>query len=323
MHRRSILRTIPLASSLLLLGRAGTAEAAGSFNAFLVEVDRMAAARGVSYATRAAALRGLQPDPKVIQFENYQPEFTQTWVQYSAKRLTAARITDGRQHAAAADQVLADVRARFGVDPGVIMGIWGLETNYGSYTGGYSVVQSLATLAWSGHRLAYFRDELIAALEIIDSGAVTAAGMTGSWAGAMGQPQFMPSVYRRLAVSFDGRGRPNIWTSIPDSLASIGNYLRNSGWRLGQPWGEPVVIGPALGGDGDTTLPLGRWLAMGVERLPRHPWVAEDTPARLVLPDGAGGASFLVYPNFKAIRRYNPSDFYALSVGLLGNAIIA
>lgn len=325
MRRRTLLRSIPATSALLLLGSAEAVEAADSFNQFLMGVDRMAAARGVSYRTRLATLRGLQPNPDVIRLNNYQPEFTQTWAQYSAKRLSASRIAAGRQNDATYRGVLGSVRARFGVDPGVIMGIWGLETNYGAYTGGYSVVQSLATLGWSSQRGAYFRGELIAALQIIDGGAVTPEGMTGSWAGAMGQPQFMPSVYQRLAVSYDGQSRPNIWTSVPDSLASIANYLRRSDWAPGQPWGEAVMLDPAIRSQAagtDQTLPLADWIGMGVRRQPDHPSVSLATPTRLVLPDGAGGASFLVYPNFKAIRRYNPSDFYALSVGLLGDLVV-
>lgn len=325
MRRRTLLHAIPAASAALLLGSAGAAEA-DSFNAFLVGIDRTAAGKGVSYRTRVAALRDLQPNQDVIRLNGHQPEFTQTWVQYSQKRLSQARIDAGRQNDAAYHSVLATVRARFGVDAGVIMGIWGLETNYGSYTGGYSVVQSLATLGWSSQRRAYFSAELISALQIIDSGAVTPQGMTGSWAGAMGQPQFMPSVYQRLAVSYDGQGRANIWTSVPDSLASIANYLRSSGWRLGEAWGEAVVLPPDVNRQAyapDQTLPLSRWLGYGLRRLPSHPPVALATQARLVLPDGPGGAAFLVYPNFKVIRRYNPSDYYALSVGLLGDLVTA
>jgi membrane-bound lytic murein transglycosylase B len=180
------------------------------------------------------------------------------------------------------------------------MGIWGLETNYGTYTGGFSVVQALATLGWTSHRPGYFRSELVSALTILDSGAVTPQGMTGSYAGAMGQPQFMPSVYLKLAISFTGTGRPDIWTSVPDSLASIANYLSTSGWRGDAPWGEAVL------------------LASRVDAA-----VAYSMPARLIQPDGVGGAAYLVYPNYHAIRRYNPSDFYALSVGLLGDLITA
>ncbi len=327
MRRRSLLRSIPFGSAALLLGSGGAALAdSGSFESFLAAFDREAAASGISDSTRRAALYGLQPNSDVIRLDNYQPEFTETWAQYSAKRLSAARIAAGQQHFTTYNQVLAAIRSEFGVDSGAIMGIWGLETNYGSYTGGFSVVQALATLGWNSHRPAYFRSELISALRIIDHGAVTPAGMTGSYAGAMGQPQFMPSVYLRLAVSFSGEGRPNIWTSVPDTLASIANYLRVSGWRQGLPWGEPVVLSPSVDApaiDPDQALPLAQWVAMGVRRLPGHPWAPESLPARLILPDGAGGAAFLVYPNYRAIRRYNPSDFYALSVGLLGNLVTA
>ncbi|HEX3984600.1 MAG TPA: lytic murein transglycosylase [Acidisoma sp.] len=327
MRRRSLLHAIPAASAALLLGSGDVAVAAsGSFQSFLVAIDRQAAARGISYATRRAALYGLQPNADVIRLDNYQPEFTQTWAQYSAKRLSQARIAAGRQNYAAYNQVLAAIRSEYGVDPGVILGIWGLETNYGSYTGGFSVVQALATLGWSSHRPSYFRSELIAALTILNGGAISPQGMTGSYAGAMGQPQFMPSVYLKLAVSFSGQGRPNIWTSVPDSLASIANYLRVSGWRQGLPWGEAVVLGPTVDApaiDPDQAMPLSQWLAMGVRRIPGHPDVPASLPARLIQPDGAGGAAFLAYPNYRAIRRYNPSDFYALSVGLLGNRVTA
>jgi len=326
MRRRSFLYAIPATSTALLLGSLGEAEAADSFNQFLVGVDSMAAAKGVSYRTRLATLRGLQANADVIRLNNHQPEFTQTWAEYSQKRLSQARIAAGQQKDAAYRGVLSSVRAGFGVDPGVIMGIWGLETNYGSYTGGYSVVQSLATLGWTSARRDYFRNELISALQIIDGGAVSPQGMTGSWAGAMGQPQFMPSVYQRLAVSYDGHGRPDIWTSVPDSLASIANYLRRSGWRMGETWGEAVILPPDVNRqvyEADQTLALSRWLSLGVRRLPQHAAMSLATPARLVLPDGVGGASFLAYPNFKAIRRYNPSDYYALSVGLLGDLVTA
>jgi membrane-bound lytic murein transglycosylase B len=262
----------------------------------------------------------------VIDLINRQPEFTQTWAQYSAGRLSATRIAHGKENFAAYRTTLTAVQDRFGVDPSVIMGIWGLETNYGTTTGGFSVVQALATLGWSSHRASYFQSELLAALRILDHGDITPAAMTGSYAGAMGQPQFMPSVYLKLAVDFTGDGRRDIWTNTPDSLASIGNYLHVSGWRNGEPWGESVVLGAgvdAAGNDPDQAQPLSNWLAMGVRRLPGHRAVSSAMPARLIQPDGVGGSSFLVYPNYKAIRRYNPSDFYALSVGLLGDIVTA
>jgi membrane-bound lytic murein transglycosylase B len=326
MRRRTLLHAIPAASAALLLGPIAHAHAGVSFQAFLAEVDAQAAAHGISYATRRAALAGLGPNQDVIDLDNRQPEFTQTWAQYSAKRLSAARIAEGQKNYAPNRTLLDAIYTQYGVSPGVIMGIWGLETNYGSYTGGFSVVQALATLGWSSHRPAYFRSELVSALAIIDSGAVTPQGMTGSYAGAMGQPQFMPSVYLKLAVSFSGTGRPDIWTSVPDSLASIANYLAVSGWRGNEPWGEAVLISPSVDAaaiDPDQAQPLSSWLAMGVRRLPNHPTVASSMAARVIQPDGVGGDAFLVYPNYRAIRRYNPSDFYALSVGLLGDLITA
>jgi membrane-bound lytic murein transglycosylase B len=326
MQRRTLIRSIPAASAAVLLGSGAAAHAAGSFQAYLAGVDREAAARGISYATRRAALSGLGPNQDVIDLDNRQPEFTETWAQYSAKRLSAARVANGRTNYAPNRTLLDAIHTEYGVGPGVIMGIWGLETNYGTYTGGFSVVQALATLGWSSHRPGYFRSELISALSIIDSGAVTPQGMTGSYAGAMGQPQFMPSVYLKLAVSFTGTGRPDIWTSVPDSLASIANYLSTSGWRGNAPWGEAVLLSSRVDAaaiDPDQAQPLSSWLAMGVRRLPNHPTVGYSVPARLIQPDGVGGDAFLVYPNYHAIRRYNPSDFYALSVGLLGDLITA
>jgi membrane-bound lytic murein transglycosylase B len=323
MHRRRILTLLSAAGAASLVG-VSRADAAGAFQDYLVSVDRQAMSAGISYATRRATLYGLQPNEKCIELINRQPEFTQTWAQYAAARLSSTRIANGRQNYAAASGLLNAIRARFGVDPGVIMGIWGLETNYGQNTGGFSVVQALATLGWASHRGPYFRSELIAALRILDRGAISPQGMTGSYAGAMGQPQFMPSVYLKLAVDYGGQGRPNIWTSTPDSLASIANYLKKSGWHAGEPWGEQVILGPNIqpaGIDPDQAQPLRSWLSMGVRRLPHARAVYATIPARLILPDGVGGDSYLVYPNFKVIRRYNPSDFYALSVGLLGDIV--
>jgi membrane-bound lytic murein transglycosylase B len=323
MQRRQILSLLAATGATSLAG-ISAAEAAGAFQDFLASFDRQAAAAGVSYATRRATLYGLQPNQKCLDLINRQPEFTQTWVQYESKRVSATRIADGEQNYAAARSVLGNIRGQFGVDPGVIMGIWGQETDYGRATGGFSVVQALATLGWASHRASYFRSELVAALRILDRGAISPQGMTGSYAGAMGQPQFMPSVYLKLAVDYDGNGRPNIWTSTPDSLASIANYLKKSGWRAGEPWGEQVQLSPSIqpaGIDPDQAQPLGQWLAMGVRRMQGAPQAYTSMPARLILPDGVGGQSFLVYQNFKVIRRYNPSDFYALSVGLLGNLV--
>ena len=205
----------------------------------------------------------------------------------------------------------------------MIAGIWGLESSFGTGTGDFHVVESLATLGWEGRRAGFFRGELLAALRILDHGDVVPAAMTGSYAGAMGQPQFMPSSYLRYAVDFDGHGRRDIWTSKPDVLGSIANYLAQSGWHDGQTWGQEVSLPPGLDATGrDAKRPLADWARAGVRPLGGH-WASSlDTPAGILAPDGAAGESFAVFGNFAAIRRYNPSDYYAIAVGLIGDQVL-
>lgn len=283
-----------LSRRLLLAAALSTAAAApGSFQTFLAGLRTDARRAGISPITLDRALAGLQPNQKVLDRDRHQPEFTMTWAQYRALLITDQRIANGRVAYQQNSGLFGRVRDRFGVDPGVILGIWGLESSFGTGMGDFHVVEALATLAWEGRRATFFRGELMAALHILDHGDVTPAHMLGSYAGAMGQPQFMPSSYLRYAVDFEGNGKRDIWTSKPDVLASIANYLEQSGWQGGQPWGRQLVA-PQPGMQG-----------------------------KLLQPDGPGGETFVVYPNFNAIRRYNPSDFYALAVGLLGDAVVA
>ncbi len=247
-----------------------------------------------------------------------------SWAQYRALLVTDKRIEAGRTALTRTRPVLTQVQQTYGVAPEVILGIWGLESSFGEKMGDFRVVDALATLAWDSGRRSFFRSELIAALKILNSGDVTPAHMTGSYAGAMGQPQFMPTSYLRYAVDFTGSGQRNIWTSTPDVLASIANYLAASGWRQGETWGQeatvPADFDPSWAGR-DNRRPLADWLRMGVR--PRGRVLAGPAqPAAVLLPDGAGGGAFLVYGNFAAIRRYNPSDFYALAVGLIGDGIL-
>jgi membrane-bound lytic murein transglycosylase B len=233
-------------------------------------------------------------------------------------RLDLARVMAARQAA-----LLNPIGQHYGVDWRVVVGIWGLESSFGAITGKYGIVEALATLAYDGRRAAYFRTELINALHILNHRDVTPPGMTGSWAGAMGQPQFMPSSYLRYAVDWDGDGKRDIWTSLGDVFASIANYLAKSGWRAGQPWGQPVRLPPgfdAADAGRSHMRRLGEWQAAGVRRSDGRVFSRDDVLGAVVLPDGAGGEAFMVYANFNAIRRYNPSDYYALAVGLLGNA---
>jgi membrane-bound lytic murein transglycosylase B len=327
MNRRSVLAAVPLTIAAAAGVRVGLgeAQAAESFASYVAGLGAQARAQGIPAGIAAAALGGLSPDPKVIHFDQHQPEFTLTWAQYRARTVTATRIATGRAKAAAERSVLASVRARFGVSAEPIMGIWGGETDFGAVQGDFQVINSLVTLAWYRNSR-YFAHEAIAAMRIAARGQRPLNGLLGSWAGAMGQPQFMPSVYLTTAVDFAGTGRPNIWTNVPDTLASIGNYLHKAGWIPGLPSSEPVLIPPgfnlALAGRA-RRLPVSRWVAMGVRRFPGAPQVAMTTEASVLLPDGPRGEAFLVYANFEAIRRYNPSDLYALAIGTLGHAIIA
>ncbi|MDE2008095.1 MAG: lytic murein transglycosylase [Rhodospirillales bacterium] len=299
------------------------AAAAPGFAAFLAGVRAEARARGIAPRVIAAALGTLAPNQDVLARERHQPEFTMTWARYRHLLLTEKRIAAGRAAYRAHADLFASVRRRFGVEPGVILGIWGLESNYGATQGAFRVVDALATLAWASGRPAFFRGELMAALEILNHGDIAPAAMTGSYAGAMGQPQFMPSSYLRYAVDITGSGRRDIWGSVPDVIASIANYLASNGWRAGQGWGFGVRVprggAPLLGAPPRS---LAGWRALGV--------VPFDSPRplpagrlSLLRPGGPEGPAYLVTADFAAIRRYNPSDFYALLVGLLGDRIVA
>jgi peptidoglycan lytic transglycosylase B len=322
-HVRMLKRRRLLASSLSIVCAAA---APNGFQGFLAELRAEARRAGISPATLDRAFIGVQPNQKVLDRDRHQPEFTMTWAQYRALLITDQRITNGRLAYAQSRVLLERVRARFGVDPGVILGIWGLESSFGAGMGDFHVIEALATLAWEGRRAGFFRGELIAALRILDHGDVAPPQMLGSYAGAMGQPQFMPSSYLRYAVDFEGHGRRDIWTSKPDVLGSIANYLAQSGWRGGESWGQPITL-PAtfdrVAAGRDERRPVGEWARLGVRSADGKPLPRGDAPAAVLLPDGAAGEAFLVYGNFAAIRRYNPSDYYALVVGLLGDALVA
>ncbi len=321
LSRRTLLATVAVAALPVAPVRA-----ADSFARFVAILRDEARRSGISEPTLDRALAGLQPNAKVLELDRNQPEFTMTWDRYRATRLSEQRIANGRQAAREARGWVQQASSRYGVDPGVIVGIWGLESNYGGFTGGFGVVEALATLAWEGRRASFFRPELVSALRILEHGDVATRRMTGSYAGAMGQPQFMPSSYLRYAVDLDGDGRRDIWDSRADVLGSIANYLARSGWRPGEPWGQPARLSarfdPSLAGR-ENRRSLGEWMRLGVLPADGRAFSRSDMPAAVVLPDGGGGDAFVVYPNFNVIRRYNPSDFYALSVGLLGDAVLA
>lgn len=319
-HQRMITRRTTLAA--LATAAAPAAWAQDSFGAFVQGVKADARRQGIREATLTQAFAGVVPNQRVIELDRKQPEFNLTWPQYRERVLPASRMQAARGHFTAERALLSRVEARYGVDAGTMIGIWGIESAFGVNKGNYRLTEALTTLAWEGRRAAYFRKELLNALKILDAGDVSVARLTGGYAGAMGQPQFMPSSYLQYAVDFDGHGRRDIWDSKPDVFGSMGNYLARNGWRRGEPWGQPVRVPPGLSSGGrDDKRPLGEWMRAGVAREDGRPFSRTDVAAGLVLPDGADpGEGYLVYTNFTALRRYNPSDFYALAVGLLGDA---
>lgn len=320
-------RRLALTGGAVLL--AVPARAGGSWEQFLQGVRVEARRKGISQATLDRALTGIQPIHKLLDFDRHQPEFELTWASYRSKLFSAARVQEGRRHYLPNRTLLGEVERRYGVPAATLVGIWGLESNYGASTGGYRVIECLATLSFEGRRTAFFRSELLDALRIANSGDVTPAQMTGSWAGAMGQTQFMPDSFLKYAVPWRG-GRRDIWDDLGSVFASTANYLAREGWQPGVPWGErvqaPAGLSPYdLGRDHRRA--AGEWARVGVRRADGSPLrVPPGTPTALLLPGGAADQSetyVAYYPSFQAIRRYNPSDFYCICVGLIGDAVVA
>jgi membrane-bound lytic murein transglycosylase B len=313
---------------LLLMGAVLSAGAAraDSFDDWLAGLRREAASAGVSQATLGAALAGVRPMPDVLDQDRNQPEFTMTFAQYLPKVVSPTRIADGRRMMQIHAALLKRVGDAYGVQPRFIVALWAVESDYGRVMGGYPIVGALATLAYGSSRPAMFRHELIDALRIVDAGDVTATGMTGSWAGAMGQCQFMPSSYLRYAVDFDGDGRRDIWTKEADVFASIANYLAKLRWRADQTWGREVRLprdfSPRLIGLGSART-LGEWQRLGIRNPDGSALPRGDLKASLVAPDGPGGSVYLVYANFRTIMQWNRSTFFATSVGLLADQLVA
>jgi lytic murein transglycosylase len=307
----------------LFLLVAGTANApAGEFAACLAELRGEARAKGVAVRTFDAAMSGVEPDPSVLDALDYQPEFREPIWDYLAGLVDEQRVADGRAKLAEWAFVLAEVERRFGVDRHVVVAVWGVETDYGRVTGRRPLVRSLATLSCAGRRQQFFRGELMATLRILQSGDIEPEALRGSWAGAFGQTQFMPSTFQRLAVDFDGDGRRDIIGSVPDALGSTANYLKHSGWASGEPWGYEVRLpanysGPSGRG---TRHPLAKWSRLGLRRIDGGALTGSG-PAALLLPAGAGGPVFIVFRNFNAIYSYNPAESYALAIAHLSDRL--
>ena len=295
-----------------------------AFASCLRELRAEAASKGVTTATFDQHTAALAPDMAVVGFLDAQPEFVTPIWDYLAGLVDAERVADGRAMLAQWQDVLARVEAEYGVDPATVVAVWGVESNFGRNFGSRPLLTSLSTLSCFGRRQPFFRGEFFTTLKIVQEGHVAPERLTGSWAGAFGHTQFMPSTFMRLAVDFDGDGRRDLVDSVPDALASTANFLKRAGWNSALPWGFEVSL-PAGFDTSDAgrrnKQPMQQWVARGVKRVDGGALPPGATPAGLLLPAGAGGPAFLVTRNFDALYSYNAAESYALAIAHLSDRL--
>ncbi|MCP4998493.1 MAG: lytic murein transglycosylase [Hyphomicrobiales bacterium] len=308
-----------LAFILLPLAVTRDVQAKPNFRNYIDSLYPEAAAAGVDWETFEAATAGLKPNNKIIKLTKSQPEFKRSIGQYVEKRVTPGLIQSGRSMAKKYARTLAAIEKKYGVDRYVVLAIWGMETNYGGYIGKSDTLQSLATLAYAGYRGDYFQKEFINALLVMQQEKLSRRQMRGSWAGAVGHTQFMPSSFLKYAVDHNGDGKRDLWGSKPDALASAANYLRGNGWKTGDRFAYQVTLpkGVDLTGADDT---YRNWIKRGVARADGGK-LPNSGSATLLFPSGIEGLAFLATNNFMVIKSYNFSDAYALAVGHLADRI--
>jgi membrane-bound lytic murein transglycosylase B len=314
MTRKCIASVIAMIVFLML--SAAITEGA-EFSQWLDSLREEAVARGISEKTLDRALAGLEPMQRVIELDRNQPESKMTFWQYMKLMVTDSRIAKGRMLLHEHRDLLESVKDRYGVQPRFLVAIWGMETNFGSYLGSFPIIQAVATLAYDERRSEFFRAELLNALQILDEGHIDISEMQGSWAGAMGQVQFMPSTFIRFAVDEDGDGRQDIWRSLPDVFASAANFISSYGWNDEYTWGRKVKVPrdmPQSLYGMNIERPLSEWQASGVRRMNGDDLPKVNITASLIQPAGEKGLSYLVYQNYRAMMRWNRSHFYALAV---------
>ena len=292
---------------------------AQSFSEWQADFRTQALKAGINPQVFDNAFAGITPDMSVIKADRSQPEFSRPVWEYLDGALSPLRVRNGQRLLEQNAELLSRIEQRYGVDRQALVSVWGMESNFGSFQGNKSVIRSLATLAYEGRRPEFAQSQLIAALKIIQEGDISPDKMLGSWAGAMGQTQFIPTTYETHAVDFDGDGRRDIWNSSADALASTAHYLQSSGWKQGQPWGFEVTLPAGFDyalADGAIKKSVAQWRQLGVT-VPASAAGSDQSSATLLLPAGYRGPAFLVLDNFRAILRYNNSSSYALAVGLL------
>ncbi len=307
---------------------AGPAAAAGDgdpgFTSWLAGLREEALARGIRAETLDKAFADVKPIARVVELDRRQPEFTLGFQEYLDRVVPDSRVERGRRNLKGNRALLDKVARKYGVQPRFIVALWGIETDFGRLAGAFYVIEALATLAYDGRRCAFFRKQLLDALTILDEGHIAPAEMMGSWAGAMGQNQFMPSSFVSFAVDFDGDGRRDIWSTKADVFASAANYLARSGWRGDQTWGREVRLPEgfdvALAGL-EVRKRLGAWQRLGVRRADGSDLPTRQLAASLILPAQAAEPAYLVYDNYSTILKWNRSTFFAIAVGSLADRI--
>ena len=322
--------TLAVVVLVLLTAAAPAAAQDKNFSEWVADLRAEALAQKViSPALFDRVFADITPIARIIELDRRQPEFTLSFSGYYLQRVTAERVAEGRALLNEHRALLAEVETRYGVPPEVIVSFWGMETAYGKYFGKYSTVAALATLAYDDRRARFFRKELLVALALLEEGALAPDEYRGSWAGAVGHMQFMPSTYRAWAVDGDGDGRRNLFASLPDAFHSAGAFLQGLGWRRGEPWGEEVILPSDFSAfdlasvrtPPETRHPRSHWRALGIKRGDGAELPDDNTAAALLLPSGASGPAFLVYENYRRILNWNRSRLYALAVGHLSDQI--
>lgn len=295
-----------------------------AFNTCLRALRPAASAIGITKSTFDSHTATLIPEMGVLELLDAQPEFTSPIWDYLASLVDTQRIRDGKAMLAAHRPLLARVATQYGVDAETVVAVWGVESDYGKTFGKRPLLQSLATLSCFGRRQTFFRGEFFATLKLLQSGDLKADGLTGSWAGAFGHTQFMPTTYQRIAVDGDGDGRRDLVGSIPDALASTANYLKKAGWRNGEAWGYEVKLperfDSALAGRSNKR-PLSDWISRGVKRVDGTPITPSDKQSGVLLPAGIAGPAFIVFHNFDAIYSYNAAESYSLAIATLSDRL--
>ncbi len=316
-----------LAFILTVVIQAGTifgADASELFEDWLVGLQSEALEAGIRADLLHDVLQDIELIPRVIALDRNQPEGRLTFEEYLTKVVPNSRVNVGKRLLEENRTLLIGMEPNYLVQSRFVVALWGIESDFGRFTGGFSVINSLATLAYDGRRSSFFRSELIDALKILNLGEITNAEMLGSWAGAMGQCQFMPSSFHSFAEDYDNDGKRDIWNSQPDVFASIANYLHQSGWRFDETWGRKVLLPQGF----DTSAiglkevrTIGEWQKMGIRRSDGSDLPGRRLSASIVLPDGDGSDAYMVYDNFRNLMKWNRSVYFALAVGILSDQL--